>query len=171
MKHLERALACSAALALMTAACDGMPTDAGAFDAPEAAAVAPTGIEVHASPPKGTPSPVLERESVVRKIELMQETIPMIQTRLEPCDTNVCDAVREHAGVRYNEAGLAKTAAEDREWQTATFHLTEVRDLVEDDIALLESVEDRGSIGDVLGLERALLNQTDAALDAVERQG
>lgn len=46
-----------------------------------------------------------------------------------------------------------------------------VRSIVEDDIELLESVDDRGTVGDILALERALLQQTDSAIDAVDRLG
>ncbi|MFB6211365.1 MAG: hypothetical protein ABEI76_07495 [Halobacteriales archaeon] len=119
--------------------------------------------------PKPKPTPTPERDAPVRKIDLMGRTIEKIQARLKDCQSDVCGTVLEHSFARANLTKEARAAAEDREWKAATESLTEVRSIVEGDIALLESVDQRGTVGDVLGLERALLNQTDTALDAVER--
>jgi hypothetical protein len=119
---------------------------------------------VKANPPKGVGPADPDTDVVVRKIGDMQRTIGKIQDRLELCDSNICATVFEHSSIRMSLASTAKQSAEAHEWTAATDALTEVKSIVEDDIDLLESVEDRGSIGDVLGLERALLNQTTTAL-------
>jgi hypothetical protein len=115
--------------------------------------------------------PLVELGNVVGQIELMQATIGRIQARVQTCESAVCKIVQAHADIRMSEAGLARTAAEAGDWQAAAFHLTEVKQIVEGDIVLLEDVEDRGSVGDILALEYALLNQTEAALRAVAMQG
>lgn len=126
---------------------------------------------VAAAPPKGTKPTSPDRASVVRKIGHMGVTIGKIQDRLASCDSDVCGTVLEHALERAGLTGEAKAAAKKRNWETTTTKIESVREIVVTDIELLESVEDRGSVGDVLGLERSLLNQTDAALKAVEQRG
>jgi hypothetical protein len=117
-----------------------------------------------ANPPKGVEPADPDTDVVVRKIGDMERTIGEIQDRLESCDSNVCDTVFKHSSIRMSLTRDAKQAAEAHEWTEATESITEVKSIVEGDIDLLESVEDRGSIGDVLGLEHALLNQTNTAL-------
>lgn len=123
------------------------------------------GSAAAAPPKKVKPSPAdRDGDLAVHKIGDMQRTIGKIQDRLEECDGDVCGTVLEHSFDRADSTRRAKRAARDGEWAEATGALEKVRDIVEGDIELLEGVEDRGSIGDVLGLERALLNQTDTAL-------
>jgi hypothetical protein len=127
-------------------------------------------VPVLAAPPKGVEpaDPDAEVEAVVRKIDGMLGTIDRIQTRLQSCgDDDVCGTVLEHSFVRKNLTNTAKRQSQDREWGPARVSLTEVKGIVEGDIELLEGVEDRGSIGDVLGLERALLNQTVSTLSVM----
>jgi hypothetical protein len=99
----------------------------------------------------------------------MLDTIGKIQTRLESCaaDSDVCSTVLEHAFLRMSLTNEARAQSTDREWGAARASVEEVKGIVEGDIELLEGVEQRGSIGDVLGLERALLNQTVSTLSVM----
>lgn len=108
-------------------------------------------------------------ESVTQKIDGMLWTIDEIQGNLEPCDSDVCETVLGHSFERRDLTRDAMAAFKKDDWKTATYSLTEVKGIVEADIGLLEGVEDRGSVADVLSLERSLLEQTEATIDDVER--
>lgn len=117
---------------------------------------------------------------VVNRIDLMLQTIDSIQNRVENCESDVCTTVYENTFVRQNHTTLARTEISGitgdsksllARIQTARASLETVRTIVQGDIARLEEVEDPRSIGDVLALERALLEQTDSAIDAVDRLG
>ena len=129
------------------------------------AGVGALAVPVAAQPPKDVQPTKPDTTIVVRKISDMQRTLGLIERSLQTTECGqVCGTVQEHLFLRIALTGEAKSAAGERVWETATAKLTQVKDIVEGDIALLESVEDRGSVGDVLGLERALLNQTVTAL-------
>lgn len=106
--------------------------------------------------------------TALKNVELMQNTIGKIRERLRGCDnTDVCDIVESHARGRAGISETTKEAIANRNPEEATRLLREVRSIVVGDIELLEGAKDQGLIADVLGLERALLNQTDSALKAV----
>jgi len=107
--------------------------------------------------------------ATVKKIELMQNTIRKIQERLKGCDTKVCITVGDHAKYRAGVATEADKAIEAGKNEEAIQSLRAVKKIVEGDIELLAAVEDKGLIADVLGLERALLHQTDSALTDLQR--
>ncbi|MBI4122901.1 MAG: hypothetical protein HY458_00870 [Parcubacteria group bacterium] len=104
-----------------------------------------------------------------KKIELMQNTIGKIQERLKGCDTKVCITVGDHAKSRADVTTEAEKAIKDGRKEEAIQSLLTVKKIVEGDIELLAAVEDKGLIADVLGLERALLHQTDSALSDLQR--
>jgi len=108
-------------------------------------------------------------DMIIKKIELMQNTIGKIQERLKGCDTKVCITVGNHAGYRAGVATEADKAIEAGKNEEAIQSLRAVKKIVEGDIELLAAVEDKGLIADVLGLERALLHQTDSALTDLQR--
>ncbi|MDP2695800.1 MAG: hypothetical protein Q8O87_00945 [bacterium] len=104
-----------------------------------------------------------------KKIELMQNTIGKIQERLMGCDTKVCITVGDHAKYRAGVAIAADKAVKAGKNEEAVQSLLTVKKIVEGDIELLAGAEDKGLIADVLGLERALLHQTDSALTDLQR--
>ena len=103
-------------------------------------------------------------------IELMQDTIGKIQERLKRCATEACITVGDHAKIRLGVTIKAEKAIKDGKKEEAVQSLRTVKKIIEGDIELLAGVEDKGSIADVLGLERALLHQTDLTLKALSRK-
>ena len=144
---------------------------------------------VAAKPPKTTFNSGQNARSALQGIDLMEATIGRIQGRIaDALDVDFGDAIADpgdefypgdsvlgtvlgHSFARTNSVRRARAAFLDGDREGTLTNLGEVRTVVVGDIELLEGVEDRGSVGDVLGLERALLNQTDSAIDAVERVG
>lgn len=139
-------------------------------------------LGVLVGPVAATPSRTtsVRTTDAVNRIDLMLQTIDSIQNRVERCETEVCATVHANTFLRqdHTRAALTEisgiTGDSKTVWsriENAQSSLGTVRSIVEGDIALLEEVEDRGSIGDVLALERTLLEQTDSAIDAVDRLG
>ena len=118
---------------------------------------------------KGVPStaPVstsLTDTAIVKKIELMRNTIEKIQERLKGCGTKVCITVGDHAKYRAGVTNEADKAIKAGKSEEAVQSLRTVKRIIEGDIELLAATEDKGLIADMLGLERALLNQIDSTL-------
>ena len=99
-----------------------------------------------------------------KKIELMQNTIKKIQERLKSCDTKACITVDDHAKIRAGVTNEADKAIKAGKSEEAVQSLRTVKRIIEGDIELLAATEDKGLIADMLGLERALLNQIDSTL-------
>jgi len=149
-------------------------------------------VPAAAQPPKTVLTAGPNGGDALRRIDRMGATIGQIQERIadaldidlndgdviaDPGDQfggigeDVLATVLEHSFARKNYVTNARTAFLEGDRKGTLSNLGEVRPIVEGDIELLEGVAPRGAVGDVLGLERALLNQTDAAIDAVERVG
>ena len=153
----------------------GIPGKTEAIPTPDTEDIQPRADEV-----EGLEGPILEElgkqldrsvfhdTATVKRIELMQNTIGKIQERLKRCDTKVCITVGDHAKKRMGLTTGAEKAIKDGKTEETIQSLRTVKKIVEGDIELLAGVEDKGSIADVLGLERALLRQTDVALKALD---
>ncbi|MEF8780515.1 MAG: hypothetical protein V5A46_07535 [Haloferacaceae archaeon] len=69
----------------------------------------------------------------------MGDTIEDIQVTLERCSDDVCVTVREHADGRKKLTQQAVTHIDNGEWEAANEAVQDVREIVEEDIKLLES--------------------------------
>lgn len=144
-----------------------------------------------AQPPKRVLTAGPKGGDALRRIDGMEATIGRIQGRIadeldldigdgdviaDPGDEfypgdSVLGTVLGHSFARTNSVRQARAAFLEGDREGTLANLGEVRTIVEGDIEVLEGVEERGGVGDVLGLERALLNQTESTIDAVERVG
>lgn len=147
-------------------------------------------LGVLVGPVAATPSRTTRARTTdaINRIERMLRTIDEIQGRVANGETDVHETIHAHTFLRQDNTQLALQEISGITGDSKTVrtpiknHLLKriakaqeslgiVRSIVEDDIELLESVDDRGTVGDILALERALLQQTDSAIDAVDRLG
>lgn len=111
-----------------------------------------------------------ERETVIRTVSAMQDTIDDIRDTLGNCDRDACQTVLGHAEKRVGLARDAKRALEDGSPGEARQSLEEMNGVIEADIGILEGL-DGESAERALQLERTLLEDTgEASLAAAQWQ-
>lgn len=100
-----------------------------------------------------------------KKLDSMSYTIQEIQLRLEGCNSDLCQSIRSSADGREEVPPEVQTALDNDTTDDAISSLQGLRRTIERDIERLQNADEGADLIDVLGLEYALLRQTERTIE------